>query len=126
MTSPHLLHTPPGPADWDWQHRGSCRGTGTALFFSPDGERASARVHRERAAQQLCEQCPVITNCREHALTAGEPYGIWGGMTEADRTRHRRRGHRREIAESRPHGRAGRTHHLPAPNDHLPRRKAFR
>ena len=103
MTSPHR-HTRPRPADWDWQRHGSCHGAGTAMFFSPDGERSSARVHRERQARQLCAQCPVLTVCRDHALTAGEPYGIWGGMTEADRTRHRRRG-RRESADPRPHRR---------------------
>jgi WhiB family redox-sensing transcriptional regulator len=24
--------------------------------------------------------------CRRHALAAGEPYGIWGGLSEAERS----------------------------------------
>jgi WhiB family redox-sensing transcriptional regulator len=27
----------------------------------------------------------VITECRTHALKVGEPYGIWGGLSEAER-----------------------------------------
>jgi WhiB family redox-sensing transcriptional regulator len=36
-------------------------------------------------AKQMCRQCPVITQCRIHALRVGEPYGIWGGLSETDR-----------------------------------------
>ena len=47
-------------------------------------------------AKQLCRACPVITQCRTHALQVGEPYGIWGGLSESERelmikTRPRRR-----------------------------------
>jgi hypothetical protein len=37
---------PPRPAP-DWQHRGSCRGTDTDMFFSADGERGHARARRQ-------------------------------------------------------------------------------
>jgi WhiB family redox-sensing transcriptional regulator len=81
---------PPRPTS-DWQHRGSCRGTDTDMFFSPDGERGHARARREHAAKQICQDCPVLTECRTHAVTAAEPYGIWGGLSETDRTRHKLR-----------------------------------
>jgi WhiB family redox-sensing transcriptional regulator len=29
--------------------------------------------------------CPVLKNCREHALQVREPYGVWGAMTEYER-----------------------------------------
>ncbi|MBH5143470.1 WhiB family transcriptional regulator [Rhodococcus erythropolis] len=74
-----------------WQHRGSCRGADIEMFFSPDGESRSARAQRERAAKQICQACPVLAECRAHALTATEAYGIWGGMSETERTRHTRR-----------------------------------
>ena len=95
------------PADPDWPQRGACRGRDTAMFFSPDGERSSARIRREQRAKQLCEACPVRIECREHALTTGEAYGIWGGMTENDRARHLRRARtqRRRGPEQHPHGR---------------------
>ncbi|EKT77461.1 WhiB family transcriptional regulator (plasmid) [Rhodococcus opacus] len=79
------------PLDGDWQHRASCRGTDTDLFFSPDGERGNVRARRERAAKQICQGCPVLDDCRAYALTATEPYGIWGGMSETERARHTRR-----------------------------------
>src|SRR5579859_2477372 len=77
----------PGPnADfWDWQLRGSCRGTDSDLFFHPEGERGQARTSREEAAKEVCLHCPVCKPCREHALKVHEPYGVWGGMTEEER-----------------------------------------
>ncbi|TQC47321.1 WhiB family transcriptional regulator [Rhodococcus sp. WS4] len=75
----------------DWQHRASCRGTDTEMFFSPDGERGSVRAQREHAAKRICHDCPVLVDCRAHALTATEAYGIWGGMSESERARHTRR-----------------------------------
>ncbi|MDT2007497.1 WhiB family transcriptional regulator [Rhodococcus opacus] len=75
--------------DRDWQHRASCRGTDTDRFFSPDGERGSVRAQREHAAKQICQDCPVLAECRTHALTT-EAYGIWGGMSESERARHTR------------------------------------
>lgn len=29
------------------------------------------------AGPQICQDCPVLTQCREYALAVGEPYGIW-------------------------------------------------
>jgi WhiB family transcriptional regulator, redox-sensing transcriptional regulator len=80
----------PGPnADfWDWQLRGSCRGTDSDLFFHPEGERGQARTSREEAAKEVCLHCPVCKPCREHALRVHEPYGVWGGMTEEERDEH--------------------------------------
>ncbi|WP_371737161.1 WhiB family transcriptional regulator [Rhodococcus opacus] len=33
----------------------------------------------------------VLAQCRAHALTATEAYGIWGDMSDTERTRHTRR-----------------------------------
>ncbi len=77
----------PGPiADvWDWQFAGACRDADPSVFFHPEGERGQARRNRDRAAQAICARCPVLRECREHALATHEPYGVWGGLTEADR-----------------------------------------
>jgi WhiB family transcriptional regulator, redox-sensing transcriptional regulator len=72
---------------WDWQLAGSCRRLDTALFFHPDGERGPARARRERSAKAICRECPVRAQCAAHALKVREPYGVWGGLTEAERTR---------------------------------------
>jgi WhiB family transcriptional regulator, redox-sensing transcriptional regulator len=79
----------PGPiADlWDWQMEGACRDTGSTIFFHPEGERGPARRNRDAAAQAVCATCPVLQQCREHALRVREPYGVWGGLTEDDRER---------------------------------------
>jgi WhiB family transcriptional regulator, redox-sensing transcriptional regulator len=79
----------PGPsADvWDWQRNGACRGRDSAQFFHPDGERGASRMRREAAAKALCQSCPVRAECAAHALAAREPYGVWGGFTEAERIR---------------------------------------
>jgi WhiB family redox-sensing transcriptional regulator len=79
----------PGPvADtWDWQRLGSCRGKDSALFFHPEDERGHARMTRANKAKQVCSACPVIVQCRHHALTVREPYGIWGGLDEGERRR---------------------------------------
>lgn len=79
----------PGPTAelWDWQRRGACRGQDSAQFFHPDGERGASRVRRELAAKAVCRACPVRAECAAHALAAREPYGVWGGFTEAERLR---------------------------------------
>lgn len=80
----------PGPrADlWNWQLEGKCRESGPETFFHPEGERGSARRRRDEEARELCAQCPVLRQCREHALAVREPYGVWGGMTEDEREAH--------------------------------------
>ncbi|WP_066905661.1 WhiB family transcriptional regulator [Millisia brevis] len=97
MSQPNHL---PGPnADmWDWQRHGLCRGVDSSMFFHPDGERGRARAQREMRAREMCHRCPVIAQCRNHALTVCEPYGIWGGMSEAEREVYNRRRGRRRIA----------------------------
>lgn len=79
----------PGPiADiWDWQRLGACRGRDSTQFFHPEGERGSTRKRREARAKALCAGCPVRPECAAHALAVREPYGVWGGFTEAERLR---------------------------------------
>ncbi|AEG81007.1 WhiB family transcriptional regulator [Corynebacterium ulcerans] len=70
---------------WDWQLHGACRGTQSEIFYHPEGERGLARRSRERKAKEICALCPVMRNCRQHALQYAEPYGIWGGLSESER-----------------------------------------
>jgi WhiB family redox-sensing transcriptional regulator len=75
----------PGAEKWEWQLHGACRGESTELFFHPEGERGPARAAREAAAKAICARCCVVKECGEHALSAREPYGVWGGMSESER-----------------------------------------
>lgn len=70
---------------WEWQQDGLCRTSSPEVFFHPEGERGPARRWRQARAVAICLQCPVLQQCREHALRVGEPYGVWGGLTEEER-----------------------------------------
>jgi WhiB family redox-sensing transcriptional regulator len=70
---------------WEWQYEGACVGLDSAVFFSPDAERGAAKRNREAGAKAVCAGCPVIEQCRQHALTVREPYGVLGGMTMDER-----------------------------------------
>ena len=60
-----------------WQDQAACRGTESDIFFPDPSDTAGAAL-----AQSICADCPVRAPCAEHALTAPERYGIWGGLTE--------------------------------------------
>lgn len=84
------IHVPsrmPAPVTehWDWQATAACRGMDADAFFHPPGERPRGRRIRVRAAKALCDTCPVIAQCLDHALQTREPYGIWGGRSEEER-----------------------------------------
>jgi WhiB family transcriptional regulator, redox-sensing transcriptional regulator len=77
----------PGPMDheWRWQRFGACRGMDGADFFHPGGERSPSRARRTARAKEICRRCPVIMECREFALRTREPFGVWGGLSAAER-----------------------------------------
>ena len=70
---------------WDWQSQAACRDVNPELFFSPESERGVRKRAREMVAKSLCGTCPVQPECRQLALSVGEPYGVWGGTTESER-----------------------------------------
>lgn len=74
----------PGPRAHAWELLGACRQADPDLFFN-ESERRGTRRCLEAQAKAVCAQCPVITQCREHAIAVQEPWGIWGGLTLEDR-----------------------------------------
>lgn len=83
----NLNHLPmPLQSVYEWQYDAACQGLESARFFSPDAERGARRRAREAQAKAVCAVCPVLDRCREHALSAREPYGVWGGLTEHERS----------------------------------------
>ena len=68
-----------------WQWHGACRGANPELFFHPDGKRGPGHRRREQAAAAICRGCPVVADCRAHALASPEPHGFWGGLSESER-----------------------------------------
>jgi WhiB family redox-sensing transcriptional regulator len=75
----------PTTDQWNWQLQGACRTFGPEAFFHPEGERGRERRDRAAAAKDVCGACPVLMQCRRHALRVREPYGVWGGLTEEER-----------------------------------------
>ena len=73
---------------WEWQVGAAGRGMGVEIFFHPyDDESRTARERRIEHAKTICQDCPVLDQCRDHALATREPYGIWGGLSESERAR---------------------------------------
>jgi len=84
----------------DWRTRAACRDKDPDAFFPVSAPGTEAYEREAAAAQAVCAGCPVRLPCREHALSAYEKHGIWGGLTEDERhlELRRRRRRRREYA----------------------------
>lgn len=77
---------PPLLDSWTWQSEAACRGLDPDVFFSaPDEPTAVTRAVQVKRAKAVCARCPVAAACLEHALQTREPYGVWGGRSEAER-----------------------------------------
>ena len=64
--------------DYTWKSAGSCVGADPDLFFPERGESV-------KEAKAICEGCEIREECLEFALTNGEKFGIWGGLSERER-----------------------------------------
>lgn len=71
-----------------WRCRAACRGKDPELFF-PVGS-AGPALAQIAEAKKICARCLVRTACLASAITTGQEYGIWGGLTEDERRRLRR------------------------------------
>jgi len=73
----------PTTADRDafaWQFDAACRGTNADFFFPASDEDDSA-------AKAICGACSVRLACLSFAIERGERYGVWGGLSEKERSR---------------------------------------
>ncbi len=75
-----------------WTDWAECRtpGIDPEIFF-PVSDTGPA-LQQVAAAKAVCARCPVTADCLAWALRAGEPEGIWGGTTPAERRLLRQRG----------------------------------
>ena len=67
-----------------WQEDALCSQTDPEAFFPEKGGST-------RDAKRICAQCTVKSECLEYALKNDERFGIWGGLSERERRRLRRR-----------------------------------
>ncbi len=70
--------------DQGWQERALCAETDPEAFFPEKGGST-------REAKKICTGCEVRAECLEYALANDERFGIWGGLSERERRRLRRR-----------------------------------
>ncbi|WP_017604681.1 WhiB family transcriptional regulator [Nocardiopsis alkaliphila] len=74
----------------DWRHDAACRDEDPELFF-PIGDFGPALIQIEEA-KAVCRRCPVSSACLKWALESGQDGGVWGGTSEEERRRLKRRG----------------------------------
>ncbi|GAA3099768.1 hypothetical protein GCM10020254_51560 [Streptomyces goshikiensis] len=67
-----------------WQERALCAQTDPESFFPEKGGST-------REAKKVCLACEVRSECLEYALANDERFGIWGGLSERERRRLKKR-----------------------------------
>jgi WhiB family redox-sensing transcriptional regulator len=67
-----------------WQADALCAQTDPESFFPEKGGST-------REAKKICSSCEVRGECLEYALSNDERFGIWGGLSERERRKLRRR-----------------------------------
>ncbi|MBG6217250.1 WhiB family redox-sensing transcriptional regulator [Arthrobacter sp. CAN_A6] len=67
-----------------WQSDALCAQTDPEAFFPEKGGST-------RDAKKVCGSCMVKSECLEYALENDERFGIWGGLSERERRRLRKR-----------------------------------
>jgi WhiB family redox-sensing transcriptional regulator len=67
-----------------WYDRAACLDADADAFFPEKGGSS-------RAAKRVCETCEVRSECLAYALANDERFGIWGGLSERERRRLKRR-----------------------------------
>ncbi|RCW39205.1 transcription factor WhiB [Halopolyspora algeriensis] len=73
-----------GEEEQEWQERALCAQTDPEAFFPEKGGST-------REAKRICAGCEVRSECLEYALEHDERFGIWGGLSERERRRLKRR-----------------------------------
>jgi hypothetical protein len=78
------MSTDDWPARPAWHAFAACHGAGLEVFFPPaDDPRRHVAQDGYDIARTYCARCPVAAECRDAG--AHEHYGMWGGLTPAER-----------------------------------------
>lgn len=67
-----------------WQERALCAQTDPEAFFPEKGGST-------REAKKICLSCEVREECLQYALEHDERFGIWGGLSERERRKLKKR-----------------------------------
>jgi WhiB family redox-sensing transcriptional regulator len=79
-----MFGTPEDDGIMGWQERALCAQTDPEAFFPEKGGST-------REAKKVCTGCEVRAECLEYALANDERFGIWGGLSERERRKLKRR-----------------------------------
>jgi WhiB family redox-sensing transcriptional regulator len=68
----------------DWWPLAACQSTDPELFFpvTPTGK----SLEQAAEAKAVCASCIVRRQCLAYALRTRQVHGVWGGMTEEERS----------------------------------------
>jgi WhiB family transcriptional regulator, redox-sensing transcriptional regulator len=73
-----------GADEQEWQEHALCAQTDPEAFFPEKGGST-------REAKRICQGCDVRAECLEYALAHDERFGIWGGLSERERRKLKKR-----------------------------------
>ncbi|TGZ14692.1 hypothetical protein DV517_61750 [Streptomyces sp. S816] len=65
----------------DWRVQGACAGLDPERWFPKPGNAIAVK-----AAKSICHGCPSMLQCASSAFTRREEAGVWGGLSEGQRT----------------------------------------
>jgi WhiB family redox-sensing transcriptional regulator len=65
----------------DWRDLAACLEAPAEMFFPLPTDHETIEL-----AKRWCAICPVRDECLAWAMDRREPFGVWGGTTEAERT----------------------------------------
>jgi len=78
------FYIPVNEDDTAWKNEGICTPDQTDLFLSSDRDDV-------KAAKIICSGCVVRETCLVYALRFDKKVGVWGGKSEGERRKMRRR-----------------------------------
>jgi WhiB family redox-sensing transcriptional regulator len=83
-TEPSAVEAVDVAGELEWQERALCAQTDPEAFFPEKGGST-------REAKRVCMACEVRVQCLDYALENDERFGIWGGLSERERRRVKKR-----------------------------------
>lgn len=69
-----------------WTQQAACAEDGVGPMF-PHEQDADGLAY----AKSICARCPVVADCLASAMENNERFGVWGGLSEAERYAMRRK-----------------------------------
>lgn len=65
-----------------------CAQTDPELFFPEEKDYSKISYYTDvKAAKEICSNCPLVIDCLEYSLVNHPLQGIWGGLTEPERSK---------------------------------------